>query len=108
MSTTTKITDLPVLTTPSANGDNTVFVVVDKSSGTFTTKQLTLANLDIAIDNVASFAYSTANAAFNKANSANVVAQAGWDKANSANVLAQAAFDKANTDTTNISTTAGV
>ena len=73
MSTTTKITDLPVLTTPSANGDNTVFVVVHKSSGTFTTKQLTLANLDIAIDNVASFAYSTANAAFNKANSANVV-----------------------------------
>ena len=112
MSTTTKITDLPVLTTPSANGANTVFVVVDKSSGTFTTKQLTLANLDIAIDNVASFAYTTANAAFDKANSANVVAQAGFDKANSANVLAQNAYNAANSantfDYTTISTTSGV
>lgn len=34
--------------------------------------------------------------------------QAAFDKANSANVLAQAAFDKANTDATNISATAGV
>lgn len=36
------------------------------------------------------------------------IAQAAFDKANSANVLAQAAFDKANTDATNISATAGV
>ena len=39
---------------------------------------------------------ATANAAFDKANSANVIAQAAFDKANSANVIAQSAFDKAN------------
>ena len=53
MSTTTKITDLPVLTSVSANSDNTVFVVVDKSSGTFTTKQVSLTAIDLAVDNVA-------------------------------------------------------
>jgi hypothetical protein len=53
-------------------------------------------------------ARTTANAAFDKANSANVLAQVAFDaantsslaafnKANSANILAQAAFDKANT-----------
>lgn len=93
---TTKITDLPVLTTPSANGANTVFVVVDKSSGTFTTKQLTLGNLDISLDNVAPVAWAHANAAYDKANSANVVAQAGWNQANTATTTGQAAFDKAN------------
>jgi hypothetical protein len=45
-------------------------------------------------------ARNTANAAFNKANSANVLAQASFDKANSANVLAQAAFDLANSTIT--------
>ena len=42
-------------------------------------------------------ARTTANAAFNQANSANVLAQASFNKANSANLIAQAAFDKANT-----------
>ena len=55
------------------------------------------------------YARTTANAAFDKANSANVLAQAAFDKANSepigsgaftkansANILAQAAFDSAN------------
>jgi hypothetical protein len=42
MSTTIRITDLTELTTPDSNTLNTVFVVVDKSSGTFTTKQLSL------------------------------------------------------------------
>ena len=39
---------------------------------------------------------------------ARTTANAAFDKANSANVLAQAAFDKANTDVTSISATAGV
>jgi hypothetical protein len=39
---------------------------------------------------------------------ARTTANAAFDKANSANVLAQAAFDKANTDVTSITTTAGV
>ena len=73
MSTTIRITDLTELTTPDSNTLNTVFVVVDKSSGTFTTKQLSLANLDFAIDNVAPVAFATANLAYGKANSANIV-----------------------------------
>ena len=93
MTTTTKITDLPVLTTPTANGSNTVFVVVDKSSGTPTTKQITLQSLDSFVDNIGPIALAHANAAF--------------DKANSANVLAQQAYNQANTDATNISITAG-
>ena len=121
MTTTTKISLLPELTTPTANASNTAFVVVDKSSGTFTTKQLSLQNLDLFVDNIGPVAFAQANGAFNqansanviaqgaydKANSANVIAQAGWDKANSANVIAQAAFDKANTDTTFITITSG-
>ena len=125
---TTKITALPVLTSPSANGENTVFVVVDKSSGTFTTKQLSLQNLDSFVDNVGPIAFAHANAAFNKANSANVLAQQAFDQANiatpaftqanTANTSALAAFTKANaafdqantansTDYTTISITAG-
>jgi hypothetical protein len=121
MTTTTKISLLPELTTPTANASNTAFVVVDKSSGTFTTKQLSLQNLDLFVDNIGPVAFVQANSAFNKANSANVIAQgaydkansanviaqAGWDKANSANVLAQAAFDQANTDNTFITITTG-
>jgi len=104
MSTTIKITDLTDLASPHANSLNTVFVVVDKSSGTFTTKQLSLANLDIAIDNVAGPAFNkantaniTADAAFVKANTANVTGEAAFSKANTANVTAEAAFAKANT-----------
>ena len=43
-----------------------------------------------------SFARITANAAFDKANSANVIGQSGWTTANSATILAQAGYDKAN------------
>ena len=42
-------------------------------------------------------ATNLANAAFIRANSANVLAQAAFDKANAANVLAQSAFNQANT-----------
>jgi hypothetical protein len=77
----------------------------------------------------ANAAYAHANSAFDTANSALTIAlvaqtsyessvntslaafaqaNAAFDKANTANVTGQAAFDKANTDTTNISTTAGV
>ena len=101
---TTKITDLPSLTTPDANTSNTVFVVVDKSSGTFTTKQVTLGVLDTAIDDVAAGAYNHANGAFDQANTntttaANAYAHANgaFDAANSASTLAQDAYDYANT-----------
>ena len=128
-----KISALPVLPSAniSANGSNTIFVVVDLSTGTATTKQLSLANLDVFIDNVGSVAFAHANGAFAQANSANVLAQnaynfantissagayahanGAFDKANSANVLAQSAYNSANSantfDYTTISTTASV
>jgi len=92
-----KITALTALTTPSANAENTVFVVVDKSSGTPTTKQLSLQNLDLFVDNVGSVAFAQANGAFAQANTANTTADASFSKANSANVLAQNAYNFANT-----------
>ena len=53
-------------------------------------------------------AYDLATTANNNAVNAGTYANAAFAKANSANVLAQQAFDKANTDATNISATAGV
>ena len=101
---TTKITDLPSLTTPDANTSNTVFVVVDKSSGTPTTKQVTLGVLDTAIDDIAGGAYDHANGAFDQANTnattvSNAYAHANgaFGTANSASTLAQNAYDYANT-----------
>ncbi len=72
----------------------------DKSSGVYTTKQLSLANLDFAIDNVAPVAFSTANLAYSKANSANILAQAGFNAANTAQADASGGFAKANTANT--------
>jgi len=46
-------------------------------------------------------------AAFNKANTANITAEAAFSKANTANITAEAAFAKANTDVTGISVTPG-
>ena len=104
---TTKITDLPSLTTPDANTSNTVFVVVDKSSGTFTTKQVTLGVLDTAIDDVAAGAYNQANAAFDAANTSQTHAEGAFTQANtntttSTNAYSHAngAFDAANTSST--------
>ena len=77
-----KLTDLPVLTAPDANTYNTTFVVVDRSSGVFTTKQLSLANLDIAIDNTANIAYDRANSGFAQSNSAYAHANAAYNQAN--------------------------
>jgi len=126
-----KITALTALTTPSANAQNTVFVVVDLDTGTPTTKKLSLQSLDLFVDNVGSVAFAQANGAFAKANTANVLAQnaydfantissagayahanGAFDKANSANVLAQSAYNAANSantfDYTTIATSAGV
>ena len=90
---TTKITDLPSLTTPDANTSNTVFVVVDKSSGTPTTKQVTLGVLDTAIDDIAGGAYDHANGAFDQANTNATTVSNAYAHANGA-------FDQANTNTT--------
>jgi len=92
----TKITALPALTTPSANAQNTVFVVVDLDTGTPTTKKLSLQNLDLFVDNVGSVAFAQANAAFTQANTANVTANAAFAQANAAFVQANSAFVRAN------------
>jgi len=92
----TKITALPVLTTPSSNAQNTVFVVVDLDTGTPTTKKLSLQNLDLFVDNVGSVAFAQANAAFTQANTANVTANAAFAQANAAFVQANSAFVRAN------------
>jgi hypothetical protein len=108
----TKITALPVLPSAnvSANGSNTIFVIVDLSTGTATTKQLSLANLDIFIDNVGSVAFAHANGAFDHANGAftqaNIAtpafahANGAFAQANTANTTAEASFAKANTANT--------
>ena len=100
----TKITALPALITPSANAQNTVFVVVDLDTGTPTTKKLSLQNLDLFVDNVGYVAFAQANAAFTQANTANVTANAAFAQANGA----YNAANSANTfDFTNIATSAG-
>jgi hypothetical protein len=93
----TKISVLPELVTPSSNGSNTVFVVVDKASGTFTTKQISLSNLDLYIDNVAPLALAQANSAYTKANSANITADSAYAFANIANIKVDSAYAFANT-----------
>ena len=117
---TTKITSLPVLPTAniSANGAQTIFVVVDTSSGTPTTKQMSLQSLDSFVDNVGPIALAHATGAFNQANTANITGVAAFSQANAANSLAQTAYvlaitannmafgayGTANTNATNIST----
>ena len=92
----TKITALPALITPSANAQNTVFVVVDLDTGTPTTKKLSLQNLDLFVDNVGYVAFAQANAAFTQANTVNVTANAAFAQANAAFVQANSAFVQAN------------
>ena len=91
-----KITALTALTTPSANAQNTVFVVVDLDTGTPTTKKLSLQSLDLFVDNVGSVAFTQANGAFAQANTANVTANAAFAQANAAFVQANSAFVQAN------------
>lgn len=99
---TIKITELPSLTTPDANTSNTVFVVVDKSSGIPTTKQVTLGVLDTAIDDVAAGAYDHANGAFDLANTDSSLSLSAYDHANGAFDHANVAFEAANTVETNL------
>jgi hypothetical protein len=84
----TKITELTATTSLDANTQNTVFVVVDKSSGTAVTKQVELRVIDNRLYSNSPF--SQANAAFLKANTPSHVA-------NSAAQYANAAFTVANT-----------
>lgn len=99
----TKITQLTVATTLDSNTQNTLFIVVDKSSGTPVTKQVELQKIDTVLDYTVDKANSAAlyaNGAFIQANSAynalNTGAVAAGTYANAAFLKANSAYDSQN------------
>jgi hypothetical protein len=114
----TKITQLTVASTLDSNTQNTLLIIVDKSSGTPVTKQVELQKIDTVLDYTvdkansaalyANGAFIQANAAFNSlntgslsagsyANAAFLKANSAYDSQNSSGVYANAAFIAANT-----------
>ena len=92
----TKITQLTVASTLDSNTQNTLFIIVDKSSGTPVTKQVELQKIDVTLDYTTDKANSAAlyaNGAFIQANSVYNAVNTG---AVSAGSYANAAFTKAN------------
>lgn len=99
----TKITQLTVATTLDSNTQNTLFIVVDKSSGTPVTKQVELQKIDTVLDYTVDKANSAAlyaNGAFIQANSVynavNTGAVAAGTYANAAFLKANSAYDSQN------------
>jgi hypothetical protein len=99
----TKVTinSLNFLSAPSANTQNTIFLVVDLDTGTPTTKKMSLSVLtDRSANSAASYAnsaFSTANTPNHVANSAASYANSGFTTANSSASYANSAFLTANT-----------
>jgi hypothetical protein len=114
----TKITQLTVASTLDSNTQNTLLIIVDKSSGTPVTKQVELQKIDTVLDYTvdkansaalyANGAFIQANAAFNSlntgslsagsyANAAFVKANSAYDSQNATGTYANAAFITANT-----------
>jgi hypothetical protein len=94
-----KISDLPELTTPSSNTQNTFFIVTDVQSGTPVSKKMSASTLDILFDvtvTQANAAYAQSNIALTQANAAFIQANAGTTTAQSAFNTANAAFLRAN------------
>jgi len=108
-----KLSELPELTSPSSNTENTFVLVTDIQSGTPLSRKMSVKTLDTLID----VTQSGANAAFNKANASFNHANAAFNYANTlsagsvdtfARNQANAAFNKANTGSntaTNLSIT---
>jgi hypothetical protein len=111
----TKISELVVATTLDSNTQNTLFVIVDKQSGTPVTKQVPMNTLDTVFDYTndkansaalyANGAFIQANAAFNTsntvpngsyANSAFITANSAYGSQNTTGTYANAAFVHAN------------
>ncbi len=93
----TKITQLTVATTLDSNTQNTLLIIVDKSSGTPVTKQVELQKIDTVLDYTVDKANSAAlyaNGAFIQANSVYNAVNTG---AVSAGSYANSAFIVANT-----------
>jgi hypothetical protein len=110
----TKITELVVASSLDSNTQNTLFVIVDRQSGTAVTKQVTMSVLDTVFDYTTAKANSAAlyangafiqsNSAYGSQNTTGVYANAAFLHANNAygsqnttGVYANAAFLKANT-----------
>ena len=99
----TKITQLTVASTLDSNTQNTLFIIVDKSSGTPVTKQVELQKIDTVLDYTVDKANSAAlyaNGAFIQANSVynavNTGAVAAGSYANAAFLKANSAYDSQN------------
>ena len=99
----TKISQLTVATTLDSNTQNTMLIIVDKSSGTPVTKQVELQKIDVTLDyttDKANSAASYANGAFIQANSAytalNTGSLAAGTYANAAFLKANSAYDSQN------------
>ncbi len=92
----TKISQLTVATTLDSNTQNTLLIIVDKSSGTPVTKQVELQKIDTVLD----YTVDKANSAALYANGAFVQANAAFSSLNTGSVAAgtyaNAAFVKAN------------
>jgi hypothetical protein len=92
----TKITQLTVATSLDSNTQNTLFIVVDKSSGTPVTKQVELQKIDTVLD----YTVDKANSAALYANGAFIQANSAYNALNtgslSAGTYANAAFLQAN------------
>ena len=108
-----KLSELPELTSPSSNTENTFVLVTDIQSGTPLSRKMSVKTLDTLIDvtqSGANAAFARANASFNHANAAfnyaNTLSAGSVDTF--ARNQANAAFDKANTGSntaTNLSIT---
>jgi hypothetical protein len=99
----TKISQLTVATTLDSNTQNTLLIIVDKSSGTPVTKQVELQKIDTVLDYTVDKANSAAlyaNGAFIQANAAfsslNTGALAAGTYANAAFIVANSAYDSQN------------
>ncbi len=95
----TKITQLAVATSLDSNTQNTLLVIVDKSSGTPLTKHVELQKIDFTLDyttDKANASFLQANAAFLKSNSAYNSQNTTGTYANSAFVHANSAYESQN------------
>jgi len=87
------INSLNFLSAPSANTQNTIFLVVDLDTGTPTTKKM---SLSVLTDRSANAASSYANSGFITANSAGVYANSAFISANTPSHVANSAASYAN------------
>jgi len=88
----TKITELVIASSLDSNTQNTLFLIVDRQSGTPTTKQVEMSILDTVFD----YTTSKANSAALYANGAFVQSNSAYGSQNTTGIYANAAFLHAN------------